>query len=54
MPGFAIVLACPFLDEGLAPYHVMGIVLILSGIWPTSRCGRRRSAIEEAAAAGTA
>jgi drug/metabolite transporter (DMT)-like permease len=29
MPVFGIVLAWLFLDEGLAPYHVMGIVLIL-------------------------
>jgi drug/metabolite transporter (DMT)-like permease len=53
MPVFGIVLAWLFLDEGLAPYHVMGIVLILSGIWLTSRYGRRRPDIEEAAAVGT-
>jgi drug/metabolite transporter (DMT)-like permease len=53
MPVFGIVLAWLFLNEGLAPYHVMGIVLILSGIWLTSRYGRRRPDIDEAAAVGT-
>ena len=41
MPVFGIVLAWLFLDEGLAPYHVVGIALILTGIWLTSRYGRR-------------
>ena len=53
MPVFGIVLAWLFLSEALAPYHVMGIVLILSGIWLTSRYGRRRPDIDEAAAVGT-
>jgi len=53
MPVFGIVLAWLFLSEELAPYHVMGIVLILSGIWLTSRYGRRRPDIDEAAAVGT-
>ena len=53
MPVFGIVLAWLFLNEGIAPYHVMGIVLILSGIWLTSRYGRRRPDIDEAAAVGT-
>jgi drug/metabolite transporter (DMT)-like permease len=53
MPVFGIVLAWLFLSEELAPYHVMGIVLILSGIWLTSRYGRRRPDVDEAAAVGT-
>ena len=53
MPVFGIVLAWLFLGEGLAPYHVMGMVLILSGIWLTSRYGRRRPDVDEAAAVGT-
>ena len=53
MPVFGIVLAWLFLNEELAPYHVMGIVLILSGIWLTSRYGRRRPDVDEAAAVGT-
>ena len=53
MPVFGIVLAWVFLDERLAPYHVGGIVLILAGIWLTSRYGRRRPDVDEAAAVGT-
>ncbi|MEO8753116.1 MAG: DMT family transporter [Casimicrobiaceae bacterium] len=53
MPVFGIVLAWLLLDEGLAPYHVLGIMLILSGIWLTSRYGRRRPDVVEAAAVGT-
>ncbi len=53
MPVFGVVLAWLFLDEGLAPYHVAGIVLILSGIWLTSRYTRKRPDMEEAAAVGT-
>jgi len=53
MPVFGVVLAWLFLNEELAPYHVMGIVLILSGIWLTSRYGRRRPDVDEAAAVGT-
>ncbi len=41
MPVFGVVLAWIFLDERLAPYHVGGIALILTGIWITSR--RRRA-----------
>jgi len=53
MPVFGIVLAWLFLGERLAPFHVAGIVLILSGIWLTSRYGRRRPDVDEAAAVGT-
>ena len=53
MPVFGIVLAWLFLGEGLAPFHVAGIALILTGIWLTSRYGRRRPDIDEAAAVGT-
>jgi drug/metabolite transporter (DMT)-like permease len=53
MPVYGIVLAWLFLGEQLAPYHVIGIALILSGIWLTSRYGRRRPDVEEAAAVGT-
>ena len=53
MPVFGIVLAWLFLGERLLPYHVAGIALILSGIWLTSRYGRRRPDIDEAAAVGT-
>jgi drug/metabolite transporter (DMT)-like permease len=53
MPVFGIVLAWLFLSEELAAYHVMGIMLILSGIWLTSRHGRRRPDMDEAAAVGT-
>ncbi len=53
MPVFGIMLAWLFLGERLAPFHVAGIVLILSGIWLTSRYGRRRPDVDEAAAVGT-
>ncbi len=53
MPVFGIVLAWLFLGERLAAFHVVGIVLILSGIWLTSRYGRRRPDVDEAAAVGT-
>jgi drug/metabolite transporter (DMT)-like permease len=53
MPVFGIILAWLLLGEGLAPYHVLGIALILSGIWLTSRYGRRRPDVVEAAAVGT-
>jgi drug/metabolite transporter (DMT)-like permease len=53
MPVFGILLAWVFLSEELAPYHVMGMMLILSGIWLTSRYGRRRPDVDEAAAVGT-
>ncbi len=53
MPVFGIVLAWLFLGERLAPFHVAGIALILSGIWLTSRYGRRRPDMQEAAAVGT-
>jgi drug/metabolite transporter (DMT)-like permease len=41
MPVFGVVLAWLFLGERLALYHVAGIALILTGIWITSRLGRR-------------
>ena len=53
MPVFGIVLAWVFLGERLAPFHVVGIALILTGIWITSRYQRRRPDVEEAAAVGT-
>jgi len=53
MPAFGIVLAWIFLGERLAPFHVAGIALILTGIWITSRHQRRRADVVEAAAVGT-
>ncbi len=53
MPVFGIVLAWLFLGEALAAFHVAGIALILTGIWLTSRYGRRRPDVDEAAAVGT-
>ena len=53
MPVFGVVLAWLFLDERMAPFHVAGIALILSGIWITSRYQRRRADVDEAAAVGT-
>jgi drug/metabolite transporter (DMT)-like permease len=53
MPAFGIVLAWIFLGERLAPFHVAGIALILTGIWITSRYQRRRADVVEAAAVGT-
>ncbi|MEP6657953.1 MAG: DMT family transporter [Betaproteobacteria bacterium] len=41
MPVFGVVLAWIFLDERLAPFHLAGIALILTGIGITSRLGRR-------------
>jgi hypothetical protein len=41
MPVFGVVHAWLFLGERLALYHVVGIALILTGIWITSRLGRR-------------
>ena len=52
MPVFGIVLAWLVLGERLLPFHVAGIALILSGIWLTSRHGRRGD-VQEAAAVGT-
>jgi drug/metabolite transporter (DMT)-like permease len=40
MPVFGVVLAWLFLGERLQVYHVVGIALILTGIWVTSRLGR--------------
>jgi len=40
MPVFGVVLAWLFLGEQLRVYHVVGIALILTGIWVTSRRGR--------------
>ena len=37
MPVFGIVLAWLFLDERLRAFHMVGIALILTGIWITSR-----------------
>ncbi|MCC7327498.1 MAG: DMT family transporter [Burkholderiales bacterium] len=53
MPVFGVVLAWAVLGERFAPFHFAGIALILIGIWLTSRYGRRRPDIEEAAAVGT-
>jgi drug/metabolite transporter (DMT)-like permease len=41
MPVFGVVLAWIFLGERLAAFHVAGIGLILTGIWMTTRYGRR-------------
>ena len=40
MPVFGIVLAWLVLDERLAPFHLLGIALILTGITITSRKAR--------------
>ncbi len=53
MPVFGIVLAWLFLGERLAEFHVAGIAFILAGIWLTSRYGKRRPDVQEAAAVGT-
>jgi len=53
MPVFGVLLAWLFLGEGLAPYHVAGIALIMAGIWLTSRYGRSRRDVDRAAAVGT-
>jgi drug/metabolite transporter (DMT)-like permease len=37
MPVFGVLLAWLFLGERLAAYHLVGIALILTGIWITSR-----------------
>ena len=37
MPVFGVILAWAILDERIAPFHVAGILLILSGIYVTSR-----------------
>jgi drug/metabolite transporter (DMT)-like permease len=44
MPVFGVVLAWIFLGERLAAIHVAGIGLILTGIWMTTRYGRRPAA----------
>jgi drug/metabolite transporter (DMT)-like permease len=41
MPVYGVLLAWLFLGEQLAPYHLAGILLILAGIFITSRLGRR-------------
>ncbi len=41
MPVFGVVLAGIFLAEPLAPFHMVGIALILTGIAITSRLGRK-------------
>ena len=45
MPVFGVVLAWLFLDERLAPYHVVGIALILTGIFVTSWLGKKPVAV---------
>jgi len=45
MPVFGTLLAWLFLDEQLRPYHVVGIVLILTGIFVTSRGAPRVAAV---------
>ena len=40
MPVFGALLAWLFLGERLAPYHLAGMALILTGIAVTSRAGR--------------
>ena len=37
MPVFGVLLAWLLLGETLLPFHVAGIVLILTGIWLTTR-----------------
>lgn len=37
MPVFGVILAWAILGEGIAPFHVAGVLLILSGIYLTSR-----------------
>ena len=41
MPVFGVVLAGIFLAEPIAGFHLLGIALILGGIWITSRLARR-------------
>jgi len=41
MPLYGVLLAWLILGERLALFHVAGIALILTGIWITSRLGRR-------------
>jgi len=53
MPVFGVVLAWLILGEQMALFHVTGIMLILAGIWLTSRYGRRRPDLDEVAAVGT-
>jgi len=45
MPAFGIVLAWLFLDERLQGFHMVGIALILTGIWITSRRQREPIAV---------
>ena len=45
MPVFGTLLAWLFLDERLRAYHVVGIVLILTGIYVTSRGASRVVAV---------
>jgi drug/metabolite transporter (DMT)-like permease len=52
MPVFGVLLAWAFLGERLAPFHVTGIALILTGIWVTSRPRRRSEAANGAMGAG--
>jgi len=53
MPVFGVLLAWAFLGERVAPYHLAGIALILTGIWATSRFGAKRIEADEVAAVGT-
>ena len=48
MPVFGVVLAWLFLGERLASYHLAGIALILTGIYVTSRYGRRAAPVPAA------
>jgi EamA domain-containing membrane protein RarD len=48
MPVYGVLLAWVFLGERLAPFHVVGIALILTGIWITSRLGRRSGGLPAA------
>jgi drug/metabolite transporter (DMT)-like permease len=45
-PLFAALLSVTFLGEALEAYHVAGFVLIMSGIWLSSRAHRRRASAE--------
>jgi drug/metabolite transporter (DMT)-like permease len=53
MPVFGVLLAWLFLGERVAPYHIAGIALILTGIWATSRFGAKHIEADEVAAVGT-
>jgi len=46
MPGFGCLLAWMFLDERIRVFHLVGIALILAGVWLTAR-GRRVIAVPD-------